>query len=945
MATVRAPDVELDQSEVKTFSKFFLNLKKVEGKIRLFERKDGEYYSVHGEDALFVAKHVYKTNSVLKNSPNSLECCFISKLNTALFLRDLLTVRQFRIEIWAAESKNNWKISKKASPGNLTEVDDIIFSNDVITTSPVVISVKIENSHRDNESSDQKVIGVAFTDATTSRKIGVIEFIDNESFSNFESLIVQLGVKECLVVQESNPSLDTKKLMKLLERSRVVVTPRKKTDFALKDLEQDLNRLCEEKISNKPFFDLKVAMAAVASLIKYLGYMSDSTNHGLYEIFQYDLSQYAKLDATAVRALNLLPEKSDGANKNMSLFGLLNKCKTSQGSRLLEQWLKQPLMSLPEINMRLNILEIFCIETELRQSLQETHLKHFPDLSRISKKFQRGTATLQDVVRVYQVIVKLPELKELLEMYEGENSWIIEENFTTKLNNLISSLEKMKELVETTIDLESVEDHEYLIKPDFDDNLKETKKDITLVYKDIENEASKVSRALCLDLDKKLKFEKNSIYGYHLRLTRSDANKIRGNNEFIQLSTQKAGVLFTTKKMKEKSLQHDELNVKYSNLQTNLVKEIIEISATFLPALEPLNLLISQLDVLVSFAHVSIHAPIPFVRPKFSTEKLISLKAARHPCLEMQDDISFISNDVEMVKGQSSFQIITGPNMGGKSTYIRQIGVISLMAQTGCFVPCASATLCLFDSILARVGAGDSQLKGVSTFMAEMLETASILNTATSDSLIIIDELGRGTSTHGKYFKLAFLMIIYSLDGFGLAWSIAEHIATKIECFSLFATHFHELTALSEKVPSVLNRHVKVHTTENDITLLYKVENGICDQSFGIHVAELAKFPKSVVKYKQLAKRKVDELESSQKDEDLKIKKRILWKSDDTEKKDGLKILEEFLDEFKDFDLCNINIENKEKQKEIIKSLENLGHKYENAISKSSFLSEVLLEL
>ncbi|KAJ3214580.1 MutS-like protein [Clydaea vesicula] len=829
MATVRAPDVELDQSEVKTFSKFFLNLKKVEGKIRLFERKDGEYYSVHGEDALFVAKHVYKTNSVLKNSPNSLECCFISKLNTALFLRDLLTVRQFRIEIWAAESKNNWKISKKASPGNLTEVDDIIFSNDVITTSPVVISVKIENSHRDNESSDQKVIGVAFTDATTSRKIGVIEFIDNESFSNFE-------------------------------------------------------------------------------------YMSDSTNHGLYEVFQYDLSQYAKLDATAVRALNLLPEKSDGANKNMSLFGLLNKCKTSQGSRLLEQWLKQPLMSLPEINMRLNILEIFCIETELRQSLQETHLKHFPDLSRISKKFQRGTATLQDVVRVYQVIVKLPELKELLEMYEGENSWIIEENFTTKLNNLISSLEKMKELVETTIDLESVEDHEYLIKPDFDDNLKETKKDITLVYKDIENEASKVSRALCLDLDKKLKFEKNSIYGYHLRLTRSDANKIRGNNEFIQLSTQKAGVLFTTQKMKEKSLQHDELNVKYSNLQTNLVKEIIEISATFLPALEPLNLLISQLDVLVSFAHVSIHAPIPFVRPKFSTEKLISLKAARHPCLEMQDDISFISNDVEM-------------------------------AQTGCFVPCASATLCLFDSILARVGAGDSQLKGVSTFMAEMLETASILNTATSDSLIIIDELGRGTSTHGKYFKLAFLMIIYSLDGFGLAWSIAEHIATKIECFSLFATHFHELTALSEKVPSVLNRHVKVHTTENDITLLYKVENGICDQSFGIHVAELAKFPKSVVKYKQLAKRKVDELESSQKDEDLKIKKRILWKSDDTEKKDGLKILEEFLDEFKDFDLCSINIENKEKQKEIIKSLENLGHKYENAISKSSFLSEVLLEL
>ncbi|EUC38372.1 hypothetical protein COCCADRAFT_83306 [Bipolaris zeicola 26-R-13] len=887
---------EIKEEDESGFCKFFRNLEEKDNEtVRIFDR--GDYYSAHGEDAKFIANTVYKTTAVIRKLGREpgLESVTMTVTVFRNFLRDALFRLSKRIEIWQSTAKRmDWKVVKQASPGNLQDLEDELGGQ--IESAPIILAVKVSA-----KASEARRVGVCFADASV-RELGVSEFLDNDLYSNFESLLIQLGVKECLVQLDSTKKdVELSKLRTIADNCGCAVAERAAADFGTKDIEQDLPRLLKDDraAGSLPLTDQKLAMGSAACLIRYLGVMSDSSNFGQYQLYQHDLSQYMKLDAAALKALNLMPGPRDGA-KNMSLYGLLNHCKTPTGSRLLAQWLKQPLMNISEIERRQQLVEAFANDTELRQTMQEEHLRSIPDLYRLAKKFQRKAANLEDVVRAYQVVIRLPGFLSSLEaVIDEQYKEPLDTEYTEKLRQYTTAFAGLQDMVETTVDLEALDNHEFIIKPEFDESLRTIRKRLDKLKRDMESEHMRVGDDLNQDTEKKLFLENHKVNGWCFRLTRNEAGCIRQKKQYQEISTQKNGVYFTTNTLQEKRREFDQLSENYNRTQAGLVNEVVSVASSYVPVIEKLAAVLAHLDVIVAFAHVSVHAPTSYTRPKMhprGTGDTI-LKEARHPCMEMQDDISFITNDVSLVRDKSEFLIITGPNMGGKSTYIRQIGVIALMAQIGCFVPCSEAELTIFDCILARVGASDSQIKGVSTFMAEMLETANILKSATKESLIIIDELGRGTSTY---------------DGFGLAWAISEYIIKEIGAFALFATHFHELTALTDTYPQVQNLHVVAHISEGsstadddgdvdmenaaaqkkrEVTLLYKVEPGFSDQSFGIHVAELVRFPQKVI---NMAKRKADELEDfSGKHEEGFVQ------ASKEEVEDGSRLLKEVLVEWK----------------------------------------------
>ncbi|KAF8389802.1 hypothetical protein HHK36_024321 [Tetracentron sinense] len=850
--------------------------------------------------------------------------------------RDLLLERtDHTLELYEG-SGSNWRLAKSGTPGNLGSFEDVLFANNEMQNSPVIVALC--PSFRENECT----VGLGFLDLT-KRELGLAEFIDDSQFTNVESAFVALGCKECLLPMEIGNSVENRTLHDALSRCGVLLTERKKNEFKSRDLVQDLGRLVKGSV--EPVQDLisgfEFANGALGALLSYAELLADESNYGNYTIRQYNLGSYMRLDSAAMRALNVLESKTD-ANKNFSLFGLMNRtCTAGMGKRLLNRWLKQPLLDVDAINCRLDLVQTFVEDTELRQDLRQ-HLKRISDIERLLHNLEKRRASLQHIVKLYQSSIRIPYIKSAFERYDGQFSSLIKERYVDPLEFWIDDdhLNKFVGLVEASVDLEQLENGEYMISSGYDPKLSALKDERDAVEQQIHNLHKQTANDLDLALDKGLKLDKGTQFGHVFRITKKEEPKIRKKltNHFIVLETRKDGVKFTNSKLKKLGDLYQKVLEEYTNCQKELVVRVAQTAATFSEVFESLAGILSELDVLLSFADLATSCPTPYTRPDItpSDEGDIILGGSRHPCVEAQDWVNFIPNDCTLVRGKSWFQIITGPNMGGKSTYIRQVGVNILMAQVGSFVPCDKASISVRDCIFARVGAGDCQLRGVSTFMQEMLETASILKGATDNSLIIIDELGRGTSTY---------------DGFGLAWAICEHLVEVIRAPTLFATHFHELTALAHEnadhepsrkpIVGVANYHVSAHidSSNRKLTMLYKVEPGACDQSFGIHVAEFAKFPESVV---TLAREKAAELEdfspisiiSNDAKEEVGSKRKRVCGPDDMSK--GAARANRFLQEFSALPLEKISL------KEALQQVSKLRSDLEKDAADCSWLQQFL---
>ena len=821
--------------------------------IRFYERRTGDqsWYSVLGEHATMVATQYFKTTSTLKHLSGDLPCQNVQLSQFLEIARDLVTRHRFRLEVYRASSSasSGWERFKKASPGDMEALADDDDEDLASSQASITFALCLGPGQR---------VGLAYCDKQ-ARQFRVREFADDEHFSSLESAFVQVaGARECcLAVEKGSP--EHRKVANILEACNVKASAVKRTDLRSDDIEQDLGRLLEGGDVRHSLAELELALAmrALGCLIRYLELLNDPHNFGQFRLRQLDLSFCLRLDAAAAKALSLapLPHEADG-RKEGTLYGLLNQCRTAMGSRLLMRWIKQPLLNLPDILDRQRNIELFVEEPELRRAIYDDLLRRVPDLSRLSRKFERKQAKLADCVRLGQFVERCQPMSRVFSGYSGPFRELAFQQFAEPLQHLTASFEPYIQMIRETIDPEALLRHEYLILPTFDDQLLELYNSRVTIEEQIHAHLREVARKLHSDTElKSLQLIKAPIHGYVFKVSKNDEKKLRTKKAavpYTELDVRKDGVKFQTPLLARLSTQYDELTERYNKCQAHLATRLVEVAEGYTSPLLLMTEVVTELDIFATLATVFSDAPAVFCKPTLlpldATPRAILIEEGRHPCVEalLVSDASgakFIPNSTELRSPDSTFHIITGPNMGGKSTYIRQVGLITLMAQMGCYVPAASATVSMVDSILCRVGASDSQLRGVSTFMAEMLETSAIIRTATKNSLVIIDELGRGTSTY---------------DGFGLAWAIAEHIATKIGAFALFATHFHELTALEQIYPCFQNYHVTADTSNNSLTLLDHLQRGACDRSFGIHVAEMANFPPSVV---AAARRKAAELE------------------------------------------------------------------------------------
>jgi DNA mismatch repair protein MutS len=561
------------------------------------------------------------------------------------------------------------------------------------------------------------------------------------------------------------------------------------------------------------------AVSAAGALLYYLKKVRKDSLALIRQLSFFHSSEHMILDATTIKNLELTRNLRDGRVKD-SLLDIIDCTATSLGGRLLRNWLFQPLLDCAKIRARQDAVQEWLQKTIERQELRET-LKEIFDLERLTGKISLAVAHPRDLVSLKRSLSLLPEIQSLLSSFAAQ-----------AVKDIFEHWDNARDIVDL-IDRAILDEPAFLlteggiIKDGYNPELDELR------------EISRSGKSFISLLEKKerertgigsLKVRYNKVFGYYIEVTKSHLHLVP--SDFIRKQTLVSSERYLTPELKEYEDKVLTAEEKIGELEHNLFLEVREKIAQDTERLQRIAAAVARLDVLSSLAEVA--AQRNYFRPAVDNGDRIRVEGGRHPVIEKTSAEPFIPNDTLIDREESQILIVTGPNMGGKSTYLRQVALISILAQMGSFVPANKAELGVVDRIFTRIGAMDFLNLGQSTFMVEMIETANILNNATSRSLILLDEIGRGTST---------------FDGLSIAWAVAEclHEKEEIRAKTLFATHYHELTELALTLKRIKNYHISVKEWKDDIIFLRKILPGPSDQSYGIHVAKLAGIPRSVI--------------------------------------------------------------------------------------------------
>lgn len=567
--------------------------------------------------------------------------------------------------------------------------------------------------------------------------------------------------------------------------------------------------------------DKLLSIASINALKEYITSTQMTDLSHINKVIIYSVSKYMSLDINARRNLEITEKLRDRSKKG-TLLWVLDKTSTSMGGRLLRRWLNDPLIDEVEINKRLGAVEELKNDIMLRGEVIE-NLKKVYDIERLAGKMAYGNGTPRDMITLKNSLSRLPDIRQVLQNVNSE--------YLKEIYQNIDELKDIHELIEKSIVDDppmTTKDGGY-IKLGYDENI-DTLKHATTDGK---------SWLMKLEADEKektgiksLKIGFNKVFGYYIEVTNLYKDMVP--DTYIRKQTLTNGERYITEKLKNMENQILGAEEKVIKLELEAFRQIREEIAGNVKRMQKTAEAISSLDVLTSFAQVA--EEMNYCKPTINKDGILNIKEGRHPVIEkMLSSGEFVSNDTYLDTDQNRLAIITGPNMAGKSTYMRQVALITLMAQVGSFVPATEATIGVVDKIFTRVGASDDLSMGQSTFMVEMMEVASILKEATKNSLVILDEIGRGTSTY---------------DGLSIAWAVAEYIADKEKCGAktLFATHYHEMTTLEKEGNGIKNYSIAVKEKGEDIIFLRKIVEGGTDESYGVHVAKLAGVPKDVTK-------------------------------------------------------------------------------------------------